>query len=578
MKKIILYALAFTLLWATKEDITLLNNYRKSAGLIPFTHNAILEKTAINHADYLVANKSLGHYQKSGNTLFTGERVTQRAGHAGYESTQVAENISYGQQDTKASLEELFSGIYHRFGFLNFKYDEIGIGIKGKDKEIHYVYNLGNSVLNEMCKNAQPQSTGWQVCQDKTKKIKENYQKGFDVIKAKNPAIVIFPTDKSKEVNPVFYRESPMPLPGSKVSGTPISIQFNDHYFSSVKVKTIALRDDNNQLLEGKLLDKTTDPNKKFNDFQFAFFPTIRLDFGKTYKLSIDYDAEPKETYSGENKNNITASFTTRSLPQGKLYVLNDFKSGENIPVKNGASYTIYARPTSNQDVPFSKGMDHIKEQDITNKTITIVDDNTLTLKATGAVGGILSYKLTTNNHLLNFVIANEDKAQAPKTQEENKKENKGKIKEDTTPNEKKKATIDYKKGWNLLATPIDKAITKESSQDTYTLSELGEGKFIYVLKGGKFQNNPQRIEVGEGFMLYAPKDGKSQSLEGMTYGFRGEVKKGWNFFGVSKAMKSPKERLGLSDNDKIFVYRQGAYQMNPDEIEAKEGFFVVKY
>ena len=63
------------------------------------------------------------------------------------------------------------SGIYHRFGFLNFLIDEMGVGISKKV----YVYNMGRSDLSQICRHPSQQTLSGKAYDCLGKKVTENY-------------------------------------------------------------------------------------------------------------------------------------------------------------------------------------------------------------------------------------------------------------------------------------------------------------------------------------------------------------------------------------------------------------------
>jgi uncharacterized protein YkwD len=121
-----------------------LNALREKVGLVPFELNPYLSKAAYNHAIYMAVNKVVGHYESEGYNDFTGVTPSDRVTYAGYPLRYVGENLSYGQENIYESIDGLFSAIYHRFGFLDFNYDDVGIVIYDN----FYVYYMGNSKLS----------------------------------------------------------------------------------------------------------------------------------------------------------------------------------------------------------------------------------------------------------------------------------------------------------------------------------------------------------------------------------------------------------------------------------------------
>jgi len=227
MKKIVLFlALSSAFLYAGVE-LDYLNSLRTKTGLPPFSSQANLKAASQNHSAYMQTNNISGHGEESAKSGYTGTSPYDRAVYAGYFSSTIGENVSYGMNATyMSSIDGLFSAIYHRFGFLGLTYDEIGIGVSNDTQ--FYTYDFGNHRLNQLCQN--PSYTGsdiayYNVCADTTKKIKgSDFSSASDSIQDASPALIVWPAANSTDVPPVFYEESPDPLPGHSVTGYPVSV------------------------------------------------------------------------------------------------------------------------------------------------------------------------------------------------------------------------------------------------------------------------------------------------------------------------------------------------------------------
>ncbi|HIP46936.1 MAG TPA: CAP domain-containing protein, partial [Campylobacterales bacterium] len=115
------------------EGVSYLNSLRADAGMIPFQREYHLEDAAQNHANYLIINNTFSHYESQNASGFTGVAPANRAQFEAYAYAGVGENISSSNASVEKSIDTLFSAIYHRFGFLNFDYDEIGVGFAQSD-------------------------------------------------------------------------------------------------------------------------------------------------------------------------------------------------------------------------------------------------------------------------------------------------------------------------------------------------------------------------------------------------------------------------------------------------------------
>jgi len=261
-----------------KEALSYLNTLRKGAGLIPFSAQPQLKLAAKNHATYLINNHTIGHYEESNKSGFTGKFASQRITNSGYHTPLVIENVSSHNRNYKESIDGLMAAIYHRFAFLDFEGDEIGIGIKQNSFNKHktaFVYNMSSNALN-------------QLYFKEKKPSKKALKKALKFSQNKNTKIITYPFDKQNDVPPVFFNEFPDPLPNYDVSGFPISIAFNQSHFKEVRVLRFELFDDKKKLVkEIKFYDYKTDLNKRLNKFSFVLFPLKRLEWNSTYSVTF---------------------------------------------------------------------------------------------------------------------------------------------------------------------------------------------------------------------------------------------------------------------------------------------------
>jgi uncharacterized protein YkwD len=235
------YALTNTPALQCNSDTTplnYLNCLRGLAGLQPFMEDILLQVAATNHAEYLNSNNDNGHTEIAGNHQFTGTKPDDRANFVGYK-TGIAENVStHSEGSYKESIEGLLSAIYHRFAFLTPTRDVIGIGESSAvQNNVHaYVYNLANSKINALCNGTNFNGTGryWSPCSDTDFRIADSrFQAAHFNIANSNPNIIKWPAEGMIDVTPVFYEETPDPLPSYGVSGYPVSIEFNKYQYTT---------------------------------------------------------------------------------------------------------------------------------------------------------------------------------------------------------------------------------------------------------------------------------------------------------------------------------------------------------
>ena len=334
------------------ESFSYLNRLREAAGLVYLSNDDILSSSAKNHAKYLIQNDIMVHEESPSNLGFTGVHPKDRAKKVGYKSAFVVENISNGTKSAKESIDSLFSAIYHRFGFLDFKIDSVGIGIEQNTKDrlkTSFVYNMGSSRINYLCSQKSFDSVGeyiYGVCLDKDFKIEQHDFKDDSYSnKTQNKRVIIYPYDGQEDVPPAFFTEVPDPLPSYKVSGFPISISFDENYAKQIDVTSFKLFDSEYNLIENTIeYDYNTDPNGKFRKFDFALFPLTRLKWNAQYSVEVVYNLDG----IAHQKN---WSFHTRTFDEAFFNVNSE---NYEFTVKKNSSTVFYFEPTSKTDVSYA--------------------------------------------------------------------------------------------------------------------------------------------------------------------------------------------------------------------------------
>ncbi len=361
-----------------KDDaLEYLNSIRVSAGLSLLNQNSILETASQNHVNYLADKGLTGHYEDNNtypSDFYTGDKPFDRGVYAGYSSSYYLENISAGQEDIITSIDGLMSAIYHRYGFLNNNIDEIGIGVHSSRL---FNYNMGNSKLNKLCNADSYEGTKksyYGVCAEYDFKIEATlYDEVSSSLADSSPNYVIWPPANSLNILPVFFEESPDPLPSYSVSGYPISIEFNSHKYKDNNISIDSFRvyeSSGIELTNTLLMDISNDPNEKHDKYQFTLFPLERLNWNQTYLVEVDFNIDDK-AYSK------SWSFQTQDI-NIPTYTITDLD--ETLILKTDTQYALYFPPTSRDDV--FNGISYTyntSEQDV-----SIYDSNTILVKLNG--------------------------------------------------------------------------------------------------------------------------------------------------------------------------------------------------
>lgn len=353
------------------SSLAYLNTLRQKSGLIPLEENRLLNHAAASHANYLVLHQGMGHLEQHGHKGYTGKTPSERVVYHGYASKDVMENIAVNAKNGDSAVDELFAAIYHRFVFLSFDKDEIGAG--SAETEIYkrtqnaYVYKLGSSKLNLLCQKTFVPVSGVIYLQNVCKKSdlllpQALYENRQEEIKSKNAKVVLHPYPGQQGVMPAFYNEVPDPLPDYEVSGYPVSVQFNDLYYTTVRLKSFRLFDEEGREISmSRILTHANDPHQRLKKTQFALMPIKRLEYGTTYRAAFEAEIDGGPYHK-------SWKFTTRSFKE-KLYRVE--KEETMIKAEPGSTVILYFVPRSGRDLLLryrsSKGL-----------KVTLIDQNTL--------------------------------------------------------------------------------------------------------------------------------------------------------------------------------------------------------
>ncbi|MRI58034.1 MAG: hypothetical protein C6H99_00835, partial [Epsilonproteobacteria bacterium] len=362
-----------------------LNALRQKAGLVTLSRNVLLEQAAQNHSDYMVKNNYPNHTERESDPGYTGTDPGERALYVGYPSRMVLENLSFGRSYVYDAIDSLMSAIYHRFVFLNEWIDEIGIGY-AQDSSFSYTYaytfDMGNSKIAYLCSDEYPDFDGegayvYGICADEQKKIaKQDYIDALGSIGLSNASIILWPYKDATDIPPVFYEESPDPLPECSVSGYPVSVKFNTYKTSSQpSLVEFALYEDEEQIDDIKILTYNSDPNGLFSGYEFALMPLRRLKWGGHYSVLFTYEIDG-------DVHTIRWGFTTKDLPYDVIQIGADRSP---IVIESDKMYALYFIPQDCNDQ--FESLSYRYDSGVESVELFAYDRNTLILRAAGGDG-----------------------------------------------------------------------------------------------------------------------------------------------------------------------------------------------
>ena len=375
------------------DSLSYLNNIRAKSGLNAFSSNHILDGVALNHAKYVILNNDISHSEDSGKAYFTGATPTDRANKSGYNSG-VIENLSFNAHDVKSSIDGLMSAIYHRFGFLNYEYDEIGIAKFGDGKNDSYVYEMGNSKIENFCNSNISDSGDGKfilgVCRDKRLRIK--YDKYEEYSNFGVSPYVYYPNDEP--VLAFFSGEIPDPMPECKIMANPVSIEFNK-FEPKVEMINFELFDGDKKLDNTKILTSKNDPNQRLKDRQFVLFSKDVFEFAKEYTVKFSYKQ------NNQNKE-LKWKFSTQT-PKYDYFLA---KNGDNLSLKPDVFYDIFLVPDDCNDLlqNYKTSYSFMNKPEISNPS-----PNTLRVKLSGDKDAKLQIKIN-DKKIINLYLSEKSK------------------------------------------------------------------------------------------------------------------------------------------------------------------------
>jgi hypothetical protein len=537
VKYLLLLFFLFSFLFSDNENegFAYLQKLRKKANMISFSRNNLLDKASSNHSNYLKINDTGGHIESSSKPSFTGKGPVDRAKQVGLFSKFIGENVSTGQFNFKDSIDDLFTAIYHRLGFLDVSFDMVGLGKSG-DK---YSYLMSNSEIEDICKNAPSENKGQLICANKKAFGNARISGLKKKIADKNPKFILWPPKNSDDNPPYFYDEHPDPLPNHEVSGNPVSITFNKYYDSSPpSLNTFKLLDSKNKEVKTIFRSKNNAVNSGYIDeYSFILFPDKRLNWNSTYKIEYDFSSK---------KGNIKgfSTFKTREL-KGKVYYTK--KKDVELRVIANKEYTVDLIPLNADDKSLAKG--YRSNGSAQAEGFTFISLNTFKVTLKGNKGNYVKYTFSGGARTAKLIISDSDDID----------------------NGSQKKEISYMKGWNLNSL-LDKT-TISNTKDYFK-----DFNVLYTYDGSRFVFNPNKITYKEAYFIYYTKATKNKVpfKENETYSIDIKtLKKGsWNLVPVGKKISNPSKYFGSKI---LYVLKNSMYEKPSNNLARGQAIWVKK-
>lgn len=343
------------------EAFEYINQKRQQAGLTPLTRDANLSRAAAQHARYSVVNDFQGHDESRQMPYFSGQTPTDRAHAEGYHAF-VGEVISYNRPALPQFVDDLLSAIYHRLGLLAMDIDVIGTGFARDgigSVESALAAVTGNRGIDRLCQQSHRPRPGelfyLGVCKNDVKLPVKAMQKAQTRIAKQQPKLLTWPPAGST-VPPVFYEETPDPLPECNASGYPPHIQINPIYQGRIRFVPNSFeltRLEGQQKIPVAAIAQFTnlsDPHHAKaqkpatatlltatpKESWYAYFPLQRLKWGSRYEARVVLNEQGRLTP-------VVWQFTTPTLPG--LHTLAPRSKKAAIRAHVGETITLYFPP-----------------------------------------------------------------------------------------------------------------------------------------------------------------------------------------------------------------------------------------
>ena len=265
-----------------------LNEVRLSAGLGMLAQNALLDRAAQAHADWIIANDSFTHEETVATTGFTGVHWWDRDEALGYVPVG-GDEVMVGPVHGAQGVDALFNTVYHRAGMLAFEPVDVGIGWSAgaaASISMPLVIDMtcpGVDLIRGLGQSAQPSVNG----------------------------VAIWPLDGAHGVSLRLGLESPNPVPDQDVStlGTPISLTVDNE--ATIATISFVLSDAaSGSIVPSQLLTQQSDPHLLIPRSFVALVPLNPLAPGVTYQAI--YQGTSTELLSGTRRSiDRTWTFTT---------------------------------------------------------------------------------------------------------------------------------------------------------------------------------------------------------------------------------------------------------------------------
>lgn len=249
-----------------KAAFELLNAERNRCGFGLLAQQAQLDAMARGHANYLLRNNAVGHYQNTSEPFATGNGPGDRALAAGYSYAVIrdANTDTFGSNSNvltgrgEKGVRNLMSAPYHAAGLLAGSLD-VGISVMSSDDAGTTGTYGPRSVVQ----------------------INSGYQQGFKAQLADGAVVRTYPCEGTIGTGFELRGESPNPVPGRDLStnpiGQPVIVQVREGQHLTITSALMKKKDDGATVALLPVLDKRSDANGSLQSHEAVLMPATSL-------------------------------------------------------------------------------------------------------------------------------------------------------------------------------------------------------------------------------------------------------------------------------------------------------------
>ena len=259
-----------------KAAFARLNAERSRCGFGLLAQQAQLDVMARGHANYLLRNNAVGHYQNTSEPFSTGNAPSDRALAAGYSYAVIrdANTDTFGANANliagrgEKGVRNLMSAPYHAAGLLAGSLD-VGISVMSSD-DVGTTGTYGPRSIVQ---------------------INSGFQQGFKAQLPDGGAVQTYPCEGTTGTAFELRGESPNPVPGRDLSanpiGQPVVVQVREGQYLAITSASMQKKDDGAVVALLPVLTKATDTNGSLQQHQAVLMPGTSLLPNTEYVVTV---------------------------------------------------------------------------------------------------------------------------------------------------------------------------------------------------------------------------------------------------------------------------------------------------